>query len=74
MGGNVWEWTSSIYKMYKGNKTPFTENPKNKVVRGGLFLCAKEVCHGYRPSARQFNSRESATFHMGFRTAMNAYE
>lgn len=71
MGGNVWEWTSSTYKMYAGNKTPFVVNEDNKVIKGGSFLCIKEICYGYRPSARQFNSRESATFHMGFRTAKN---
>lgn len=69
MGGNVWEWTSSTYKLYKGNENPFMFHPENKVIRGGSFLCVKEICHGFRVSARQFNSRESATFHMGFRTA-----
>lgn len=72
MGGNVWEWTASTYKPYEGNTLPFAIDPENKVIRGGSFLCAKDVCHGYRPTARQFNSRESATFHMGFRTAKSA--
>lgn len=72
MGGNVWEWTSSTYKLYEGNEQPFQVNPEVKVIRGGSFLCDKDVCYGYRVSARQFNSRESATFHMGFRTAMSA--
>lgn len=69
MGGNVWEWTSDTFKLYEGNKAPFRINPDNKVIRGGSFLCKKEVCYSYRVTARQFNSRESATFHMGFRTA-----
>jgi formylglycine-generating enzyme len=68
MGGNVWEWTADTYRLYEGNPYQFQENPASKVIRGGSFLCHKSVCWGYRTSARQFNSRESATFHMGFRT------
>ncbi len=72
MGGNVWEWTSTNYGLYEGNIQSFNQNDDNKVIRGGSFLCHKEVCYGYRITARQFNSRESATFHMGFRTARSA--
>lgn len=69
MGGNVWEWTSDTYRLYEGNPQPFTENPDLKVIRGGSFLCHADVCYSYRVTARQNNSRESAAFHMGFRTA-----
>lgn len=72
MGGNVWEWTSTTYRLYDGNTQPFIHKKENKVIRGGSFLCHKEVCYGYRVTARQFNSKESATFHMGFRTARSA--
>lgn len=71
MGGNVWEWTADSYRLYDGNKMPFQYNPDMKVIRGGSFLCEANVCHGYRVTARQSNSRESAAFHMGFRTAIN---
>ena len=71
MGGNVWEWTADSYRLYDGNRMPFQYNPDIKVIRGGSFLCEANVCHGYRVTARQTNSRESAAFHMGFRTAMN---
>lgn len=69
MGGNVWEWTSTTYDLYEGNTSLYRMDPNQKVIRGGSFLCHEEVCHGYRVSARQCNSKESATFHMGFRTA-----
>lgn len=72
MGGNVWEWTSDTYRLYEGNRyrVPLDEN--KKVIRGGSFLCDETVCFSYRVSARSFNTRESATFHMGFRIAKDA--
>lgn len=72
MGGNVWEWTGDTYDLYEGNPYPFQTDENRKVIRGGSFLCDSTVCFSYRVSARSFNTRESATFHMGFRTAMSA--
>ena len=72
MGGNVWEWTSSTYDLYKGNPYKINKDPKKKVIKGGSFLCDSTVCYGYRVAARNFNSRESATVNMGFRTAKDA--
>ncbi len=72
MGGNVWEWCEDTYRYYEGNKTIYDEDPNQKVIRGGSFLCDEKVCHGYRVTARSFNSRESATMHMGFRIAQDA--
>lgn len=71
MGGNVWEWTSDTYDLYEGNTYPFQKNVTNKVIRGGSFLCDSTVCFGYRVTARNTNSRESATVNTGFRTAMD---
>jgi len=69
MGGNVWEWVATTYRLYEGNPKDVEKNENRKVIRGGSFLCDSTVCHGYRVSARSFNTSESATFHMGFRTA-----
>ena len=69
MGGNVWEWTSDTFRLYEGSTYYFPENPELKVTRGGSFLCHKDVCYSYRPSARQYHSQESATFNIGFRLA-----
>lgn len=69
MGGNVWEWTSSTYDLYEGNPKSINVAPNTMVLKGGSFLCDSTVCHGYRVSARSFNSKETATVHMGFRTA-----
>lgn len=72
MGGNVWEWCGETYQLYKGNNSPFDHDIKNKVLRGGSFMCDSNVCHGYRVSARTFCSSETALFHTGFRCARDA--
>jgi sulfatase modifying factor 1 len=69
MGGNVWEWTSTTYHLYVHPNRISPKDPNKKVIRGGSFLCDKDVCHGYRVSARQFNTTRSATLNLGFRTA-----
>lgn len=71
MGGNVWEWCQDPYRLYQDHLPADGIDPDLRVIRGGSFLCDEKVCHGYRVTARSHNSRESATIHMGFRTAMN---
>ncbi|HET6692595.1 MAG TPA: formylglycine-generating enzyme family protein [Miltoncostaeaceae bacterium] len=38
-----------------------------RVIKGGSHLCAPSYCLRYRPAARQSESVESATTHLGFR-------
>jgi formylglycine-generating enzyme len=38
-----------------------------KIVKGGSFLCAPGYCHRYRPAARQPQSTDTSSGHMGFR-------
>ena len=71
MGGNVWEWCSNTYQLYKGNPQTYIVKSHVKVIRGGSFMCDSLICHGYRVSARQFTSQETSNFHMGFRCAMD---
>lgn len=72
MGGNVWEWCSNSYLPYRKDGIEVSNNTVKKTIRGGSFLCDSEVCHGFRVTARTFNTQESASFHMGFRTARDA--
>ncbi|MBI5197074.1 MAG: formylglycine-generating enzyme family protein [Nitrospirae bacterium] len=72
MSGNVWEWTSSWYKPYPGNKHP-TENygEKYRVLKGGSwFDCSFYKCGISAPSFnRGFFIPETKNFSFGFRCA-----
>lgn len=82
MIGNVWEWTSSIWKPQSraDQKSGLAANcgcgsgPKeysltSRVLKGGSHLCAPEYCFRYRPAARSEQDEYSSTSHIGFRCA-----
>lgn len=46
-------------------------NPK-RVTKGGSFLCSKEFCWNYRPSARMATAFDSGQEHLGFRCVKDA--
>lgn len=78
MIGNVWEWTSSPFNpdhhkhaccspqkpLVSGDMAEF-----QNVVKGGSHLCTDQYCLRYRPAARQGQSPDSSTTHLGFRCA-----
>lgn len=83
MIGNVWEWTSSPYypgHQVKGDQLPDTgADPVQPgisvgVIKGGSFLCARNYCFRYRPSARQSQDLTFSTSHIGFRIARSGGE
>jgi formylglycine-generating enzyme len=71
--GNVWEWTKTPYAPVNGAGTSCchrNESASEKiplVLKGGSHLCAPNYCLRYRPSARQGETRDSSTCHIGFR-------
>jgi len=68
--GNVWEWCEDWKTNYSdlltGTERELGEK-KEKVQRGGSFLCEPSWCHGYRVSGRSFTTPETSLMHVGFR-------
>lgn len=46
---------------------PAPERFPRRVIKGGSHLCAPTYCLRYRPAARQAQSEDTATCHLGFR-------
>lgn len=63
--------TNKIEINPKGSSTAYNPNSpyvKEKVIKGGSFLCSASYCASYRVSARQGSSMDSSLEHTGFRT------
>jgi formylglycine-generating enzyme required for sulfatase activity len=87
MTGNVWEWTSDFFSP-AANGAPPCCAPRNRhvtppqgeaedrfprrVIKGGSHLCAPNYCLRYRPAARQGETVDTSTGHIGFRCVVRA--
>ncbi|MCA0270979.1 MAG: formylglycine-generating enzyme family protein [Proteobacteria bacterium] len=77
MIGNVWEWTTDHYLPDHRQRAAETccGSPRHasrdlfpkKVLKGGSHLCAPNYCRRYRPAARQAQTIDTASTHIGFR-------
>lgn len=47
-------------------------NTPKRAIRGGSFLCHKNYCESYRPSARRGQTLDTSASHLGFRCAKSA--
>jgi formylglycine-generating enzyme required for sulfatase activity len=58
-----------------GAATPYNERDplaREKIMKGGSFLCSASYCASYRISARMATSLDSSLEHLGFRTVATA--
>jgi formylglycine-generating enzyme required for sulfatase activity len=84
MLGNVWELTRDVYT---ANHRPVSDSVKSldpdasgvrnpqmrqRVIKGGSFLCSPDYCMRYRSGSRQPQEEDLGTSHLGFRTVLEA--
>ena len=74
MCGNVWEWTCSSFNQDTSDETRspccvggHRERHPRRVIKGGSHLCAPNYCLRFRPAARQGETIDTSTSHIGFR-------
>ena len=81
MCGNVWEWTSDVFVTDRGGRRqaaraalpgdPAAGIPR-RVIKGGSHLCAPNYCLRFRPAARQGETVDTSTSHIGFRCVVRS--
>jgi len=74
MVGNVWQWCEDPFRVRslarEGRaRDQAAVTQKERVMKGGSYLCHASYCHRYRVAARTGRSPETSAGHTGFRVA-----
>lgn len=77
MVGNVWEWGADPFRLRglsraSKSRDAIARADRERVQKGGSYLCHASYCHRYRIAARNGRSPDTSTGHTGFRVAWDA--
>ena len=77
MAGNTWEWCADAFRVRSLARAAKDRNQraragKERVLKGGSYLCHRSYCHRYRIAARTGASADTSTGHVGFRLVFDA--
>lgn len=77
MVGNVWELTRDRFHLHGQPTGAQPAGPqrsaRQRVIKGGSFLCSPDYCMRYRPGSRQPQDEDLGTSHVGFRTVLRSH-
>jgi formylglycine-generating enzyme required for sulfatase activity len=74
MSGNAWEWCADPFRVRSLSQQARRRNAaaaaeKERVMKGGSYLCHVSYCWRYRIAARSGRSPDTSAGHTGFRVA-----
>ncbi len=72
MSGNTWEWCADAFRVRSLTRAAKARNQqaersKERLLKGGSYLCHRSYCYRYRIAARTGAAADSSTGHAGFR-------